>query len=66
MAAGRKYKLGKYSKTIVVIAECLNGAFETGEFAARHLLDHSSRIILLLTRERKAPAEHLMIKRMAH
>jgi len=49
------------SKTVVIVAECWNGATEAGRFAARNLFDDTTRIILLHTYKR--PARGIMMMR---
>ncbi|MGM0666517.1 MAG: hypothetical protein ACQETA_04285 [Bacteroidota bacterium] len=48
-------------KTVVIVAECWNGASEAGRFAARNLFDDSTRIILLHSYKR--PATGIMMIR---
>lgn len=43
---------GIHKKTVVLLAECWNGAFDAGHFAAKLLFDTSTRIILLQTYQR--------------
>lgn len=61
MTKQREHKPKKDNKTVVVLAECLNGACEAGGFAARHLFDSSTRIILLHTYKR--PRTGIMMMR---
>lgn len=49
------------NKTIVIVAECWNGASEAGRFAARNLFDNYTRIILLHSYKR--PARGIMMIR---
>jgi len=48
------------SKTVVLLAECLNGAIDAGRFAAKLLFDHSTRIILLHTYQKPAMGVTMM------
>jgi len=48
------------NKTVVLLAECLNGALGAGRFAARLLFDQTTRIILLHTFQKPARGVSMM------